>query len=78
MSKKPLSEESMLALEQQIPLLASGAVAQAKVRALAAGQKVLVVRDGWLVEESADGSVRRLRQIPAGHKVTPGTHRRLI
>lgn len=74
MSKKPLSEESMLTLEQQIPLLASGAVAQARVRALAAGQKVLMVRDGWLVEESADGSIRWLRQMPAGRKVTPGTH----
>ena len=74
MSKTPISEESMLALEEQIPLMAQEALRQARARALAAGQKVLVVKDGWLVEESADGSIRKLRQIPAGRTVTPGTH----
>ena len=47
------------------------------MQALAAGQKVLVVDDGWLVEKSADGSVRKLRQLPPGRTVTPGTHRRI-
>ena len=77
MNKKPLNEKSMQELEKSIPLLASGAVTQARIRALAAGQTVLMVADGWLVEQSPDGSIRKLRELPPGRAVKPGTHRRI-
>ena len=59
-------------LEQQIPELADIAFKQAYWQTLAAGEKVMAVESGVLVEISPDGSRKEITQLPPHVKVKPG------
>ncbi|SEJ69662.1 hypothetical protein SAMN04244572_04934 [Azotobacter beijerinckii] len=74
---KTLNEKAMRALESSIPELASGAVRQAYIRALAAGSTVVEVIDGQLVESRPDGSRKVLKTLAPAIHVTPGSKRRV-
>ena len=71
--KIKLSEQSMQAMEANIPELASAALKRAYYQALTHSGKVLEAVNGNLVETSADGTTRFIRQLPPSIKVTPGT-----
>jgi hypothetical protein len=71
----PLSEESMLRMEAQIPELAHSAVKRAYLQALTTSGKVLEARNGELIETTADGSVRVMRSIAKPTDVVIGTKR---
>lgn len=74
---KELNEKAMRALESSIPELASGAVRQAYVRALASGSTVVEVINGQLVESRPDGSHKVLKQLAPPIHVQPGSRRRV-
>lgn len=74
---KTLSEKAMRALENSIPELASGAVKQAYVRALAAGSSVIEVIGGQLVESQPDGSHKVLKTLAPPIHVKPGSKHRV-
>jgi len=75
---KALNEKAMRVLENSIPELASGALKQAYIRALAAGSTVVEVIDGQLVESRPDGSRRVLKKLAPAIPVTPGSKRRVL
>lgn len=58
-----LSEKSMLAMESRIPELAGSAVRQAYFRALTTSGKVVEAVNGKLVETSAEGGQRVIREL---------------
>lgn len=74
---KELNEKAMRALESSIPELASGAVRQAYVRALASGSTVVEVINGQLVESRPDGTRKVLKQLPPPIHVQSGSRRRV-
>jgi len=74
---KALNEKAMCVLESSIPELASGALRQAYIRALAAGSTVVEVIDGQLVESRPDGSHKVLKTLTPATPVTPGSKRRV-
>ncbi len=74
---KELNEKAMRVLESSIPELASGAVRQAYVRALASGSTVVEVINGQLVESRPDGTRKVLKQLPPPIHVQPGSRRRV-
>ncbi|AJE23577.1 Hypothetical protein Achr_d420 (plasmid) [Azotobacter chroococcum NCIMB 8003] len=74
---KTLNEKAMRVLEGSIPELASGAVRQAYIRALASGSTVVEVIDGQLVESRPDGSHKVLKTLPPAIPVKPGSKRRM-
>lgn len=74
---KTLNEKAMRVLEGSIPELASGAVRQAYIRALASGSTVVEVIDGQLVESRPDGSHKVLKTLPPAIPVKPGSKRRI-
>lgn len=67
-----MNEQELDYLEQQIPELANIAFKQAYWQTLAAGEKVLAVEDGILVEISPDGSRQEIQKLPPHLKVNPG------
>lgn len=68
-----MTEETMLALEVNIPKLARGAFERAYFDALTQSGKVMRAVNGQLVETHADGTERVLRAIHAPVKVAVGT-----
>ena len=74
-SRVQLSEKSMLAMESQIPELAGGAVKRAYYQALTTGWKVLEAVNGKLVETSADGEQRVIRDLQTPVPVVVGSNR---
>ena len=76
MSRKAvLNEKTMQAMEAHIPELAGNAVKQAYYQALTTSGKVLEAVNGKLVETSAEGGQRLIRNLPAPVAVTPGSKR---
>ena len=65
-----LSDKEIDYLEQQIPLLAEGALQQAFWQTLASGDKVLIAENGQLIEISPDGSRKVVKEIAKPIKVT--------
>lgn len=56
-------------LEELIPLLATGAVKKAYLDALSSGNSVLEVRDGAIYEVFADGTKKKIKDVPPYIKV---------
>jgi hypothetical protein len=73
-----LTETSMQRMEAHIPELAASAVRQAYYQALTTNGTVLQARHGQLVETSAEGVVRVIRNIAQPTAITPGTRRKLV
>ena len=70
-----LSEQAIQVLEANIPRLAQHAFAQARLKALALGGKVMEVANGHLVETNADGSVLFIRKTAPSFPVGIGIKR---
>lgn len=70
-----LSERSMQVMEARIPELAGNAVRRAYYQALTTSGKVVEAVNGKLVETSADGGQRVIRNLPAPMAVVPGSKR---
>lgn len=71
----PLNEASLQRLEASIPELASGAVMQAYARALTLHGRVIEAINGQLLEITAEGQTRVLRQIAPPTAVPLGLKR---
>ncbi len=67
-----MSEESMLFLEENIPILADAALKQAYWQALATGSSVLICEDGALVEMFPNGTRKVLKQLEPQTSFTLG------
>lgn len=67
-----MNDKELDYLEQQIPELAEIAFKQAYWQMLAAGEKVLAVEAGVLVEISPDGSRKEIKKLPPHVKVKLG------
>ena len=70
-----MDENSMQALEKRIPELAGNAVKLAYYQALSTSGKVTEAIDGQLVETSADGAQRVIRNLSKPIAVTLGSKR---
>jgi hypothetical protein len=70
-----MSEESMQRMEARIPELAGHAVKRAYLQALTSSGKVVEARDGQLIETTAEGAVRVIRNIAKPFAVTIGAKR---
>lgn len=70
-----LSEQAIQVLEANIPRLAQHAFAQARLKALTLGGKVIEVANGHLVETNADGSGRVIRKTAPSFPVGIGSKR---
>lgn len=62
-------------LEQFIPSLANGAVKKAYLDALASGNSVLEVIDGVIYEVFADGTKKKIKDVPS--QVSVDMHRNI-
>ena len=71
----PLDEKSMQIMEERIPALAAVAVEKAYKEALAAGMTVLEAVNDQLVETSANGARRVIKNLPPSHQVEMGSKR---
>lgn len=71
----PMSEESMQRMEARIPELAGSAVRRAYLQALTTSGKVIEARKGQLIETSAEGTVRVIRNIAQPTQVRLGEKR---
>ncbi|WP_434603970.1 hypothetical protein [Pseudomonas sp. R1-7] len=71
-ANQPLNDELVSRLEEKIPILAKGAIHAAYINMLAAGLSVMEVRDGVLVETTADGQHTVIRVAKPKHKVASG------
>jgi hypothetical protein len=69
----PLSEQAMCTLEENIPKMAQAAFERARLNALTVSGKVLQVLNGQLVELSAEGDIRVIKDIQPSIKVKAGT-----
>ena len=67
-----LNDELVSRLEEKIPTMAKGAINAAYINALAAGLSVMEIRDGMLVETTADGPHTVIRMAKLKHKVASG------
>ncbi|KKA09849.1 hypothetical protein VP02_00350 [Pseudomonas ogarae] len=67
-----LNDELVSRLEEKIPAMAKGAIKAAYINMLAAGLSVIEVRDGMLVETTADGQRKVIRVAKPKHKVALG------
>ena len=76
--KTVLSEQAMQRLERNIPELAGGAFLRAYQLALSLEGKVLEAVNGQLVETSADGTQRFVKELRQPIPVVPGTKRVLV
>ncbi len=70
-----LSEQAFLNLEASIPKMAQAAFSQAQLQALTISGKVLQVSNGQLVELSAEGGVRVIKDVSPAFKVQAGVKR---
>ena len=70
-----MSEESMQRMEARIPDLAGNAVHLAYLQALTTSGKVLEARNGQLIETTAEGAVRVIRNIAQPTAVAMGARR---
>lgn len=70
-----ISEESMLRMEASIPELAASAVRRAYWQALTTSGKVIEARKGQLIETTAEGAVRVIRNIAQPTPVRIGEKR---
>lgn len=70
-----MTEESMLRMEAGIPELAASAVRRAYWQALTTSGKVIEARGGQLVETTAEGAVRVIRNIAQPTQVRIGDKR---
>lgn len=70
-----MTEESMLRMEARIPELAASAVRRAYWQALTTSGKVIEARSGQLVETTAEGAVRVIRNIAQPTPVRIGDKR---
>ncbi|WLG93853.1 hypothetical protein [Pseudomonas sp. FP198] len=71
-ANQPLKDELVSRLEEKIPTMAKGAIHAAYINMLAAGLSVMEVRDGVLVETTADGQHTVIRVAKPKHKVASG------
>ncbi|WP_339491947.1 hypothetical protein [Pseudomonas rhizophila] len=67
-----LSDELVSRLEEKIPAMAKGAIKAAYINMLAAGLSVMEIRDGMLVETTADAPHTVIRMAKPKHKVASG------
>ncbi|CDF92569.1 MULTISPECIES: hypothetical protein [unclassified Pseudomonas] len=67
-----LSDELVSRLEEKIPAMAKGAIHAAYINMLAAGLSVMEIRDGMLIETTADGPHTVIRMANLKHKVASG------
>lgn len=70
-----MTEESMLRMEASIPELAASAVRRAYWQALTTSGKVIEARRGQLIETTAEGAVRVIRNIAQPTQVRIGDKR---
>ena len=70
-----INERSMLALEKRIPELAGSAVKRAYYQALSTSGTVKEAINGKLVETSADGAQRVIRNLPMPIAIALGSKR---
>ena len=75
MNHSRMSEESMLRMEARIPELAGSALKLAYLQALTTNGKVMEARHGQLVEPTAEGGVRVIRNIAKPIHVRVGEKR---
>ena len=75
MNHSRMSEESMLRMEARIPGLAGSALKLAYLQALTTNGKVIEARHGQLVETTAEGDVRVIRNIAKPIPVRVGEKR---
>lgn len=75
MNHTRMSEESMQRMEARIPELAGNAVRLAYLQALTTSGKVIEARKGQLIETTAEGSVRVIRNIAKPTEVRVGEKR---
>ncbi|MEN9842494.1 MAG: hypothetical protein RLZZ612_323 [Pseudomonadota bacterium] len=71
----PLTEAAMQELEARIPELAGHAVKRAYQQALVTSGKVLEARHGELIETTAQGQQRLIRQLTPPTAIAIGTKR---
>ncbi|WP_434702508.1 hypothetical protein J3P85_16515 [Pseudomonas sp. Z1-12] len=71
-ANQPLCDELVSRLEEKIPAMAKGGIKAAYINTLAAGLSVMEIRDGMLVETTADGSHTVIRMAKPKHKVASG------
>ncbi len=64
-----LSDKEIDFLENKIPILAEFATKQAFINALASGSSVMIARNGQLIEISADGTEKFIKEIDKPIKV---------
>ena len=69
----PLSEQAMCTFEENIPKMAQAAFERARLNALTVSGKVLQVLNGQLVELSAEGDIRVIKDLQPSIKVKAGT-----
>ena len=72
---KKINERDMLVLERSIPELAGGAVKRAYYQALSTSGTVKEAINGKLLETSADGSQRVIRNLPMPMAIALGSKR---
>jgi hypothetical protein len=70
-----INERSMLALEARIPELAGSAVKRAYYQALSTSGTVKEAINGQLLETSADGAQRVIRNLPMPMAIALGSKR---
>ncbi|MDH1429711.1 hypothetical protein N5J23_07380 [Comamonas aquatica] len=75
MNHSRMSEESMQRMEARIPELAGSALKLAYLQALTTNGKVIEARHGQLVETTAEGGVRVIRNIAKPIPVRVGEKR---
>ncbi|WP_434702568.1 hypothetical protein J3P85_16805 [Pseudomonas sp. Z1-12] len=71
-ANEPLCDELVSRLEEKIQAMAKGAINAAYINTLAAGLSVMEIRDGMLVETTADGQHKVIRVAKPKHKVASG------
>jgi hypothetical protein len=64
-----LNDELVSRLEEKIPAMAKGAIKAAYINTLAAGLSLMEIRNGMLVETTADGQHKVIRVAKPKHKV---------
>lgn len=75
MNPTRMSEESMQRMEARIPELAGNALRRAYLQALTTSGKVIEARKGQLIETTAEGAVRVIRNIAKPTEVRVGEKR---
>ncbi|WP_434706621.1 hypothetical protein J3Q07_15505 [Pseudomonas sp. D4-18] len=71
-ANQPMNDELVSRLEEKIPAMMKVAIKAAYINTLAAGLSVMEIRDGMLVETTADGPHTVIRMAKPKHKVASG------